>query len=682
MKHRHNPVVYFMLLAAAAVSFGCGSSNNNRSTGGSTNAPVGKAFKGTVVGATGDLVAGATIYLVPAGAVEALPEITSPGVLAGTTESFDEPLEDLVAANGTTYSKGTTAANGTFEIKSIPDGMYFVFVKSAVGDTEHLPGGSWSRRSVNASGLRGQNAKIYLSSTPGGSATFIGMTSCLVCHPDEATFKGFAHRIGFRVPGVTGANQSLSEHPDIDDGLAFFLDAADHTGGTPVYHYDYDPSRGFDKFKTSMTDPSGGGGVVYAILWLWKDTADGKYKITFENVGNPTDPNNLITREAKLTYGGAVHKQRYMLAWPGRNGLYPLLQFQPSGDDARFDRTRKQFRDYHLNFFWNDGGTPGDPADDLIKDPDITKNIQRNCMGCHMTNYSQFTDQVTGEVLADSVEDPGGDFDIDGDGQINDINLGCESCHGPGSQHRDNAQGRWIINPNYITPSREVMLCNRCHDRIEGHGTIENDHPLNTQDVFAPPGISRDDFMTNFVTRKSPKESDHWPDFNHPKSHHMQGPDFVKSKHYRNGTELLTCTSCHDPHGGTGFDYGLIADPDATETPLCMVCHVTDVKSTPEHTQTLLGFAHGSSTAHCVDCHMDKSAKSGSGTFGFLLGNPTGTSGDDNITFFENDIHSHIFDVPRKDNVGVRGIVPAKEMPIPYTKSCGTCHDPSQLPFQ
>ncbi|MFQ5749692.1 MAG: hypothetical protein ACE5H3_09575, partial [Planctomycetota bacterium] len=102
----------------------------------------------------------------------------------------------------------------------------------------------------------------------------------------------------------------------------------------------------------------------------------------------------------------------------------------------------------------------------------------------------------------------------------------------------------------------------------------------------------------------------------------------------------------------------------------------------PEHTQTLLGFAHGSATAHCVDCHMDKSAKTGSGKYGFLLGTPTGTSADDNITFFENDIHSHIFDVPRKDNVGVRGIVPAKEMPIPYTKSCGTCHDPSQLPFQ
>ncbi len=634
------------------------------------------------MGATGDLVAGATVYLVPAGAVDALPGITSPGVLAGTTEPFDEPLEDLVAANGATYSRATTAANGTFQIKKVPDGMFFVFVQPGAGDTEHLPGGDWSRRSVNASGLRGQNAKINLSSQPGGAATFIGMTACLVCHPDEASFKAFAHRLGFRVPGVTGANQSLADHPDLDDGLAFFLDAADHTGGTPVYHYDFDPSRGFDRFKTSMTDPSGGGGVVYAILWLWKDTADGKYKITFENVGNPADPNNLITREAKLTYGGAVHKQRYMLAWPGRNGLYPLLQFQPDGDDARFDRTRKQFRDYHLNFYWDDGGTPADPADDLIKDPDVTKNIQRNCIGCHMTNYSQFTDPVTGEVLADGVEDPGGDFDIDGDGQINDINLGCESCHGPGSQHRDNGQGRWIINPNYISPSREVMLCNRCHDRIEGNGTIENDHPMNPLDVFAPPGISRDDFMTNYVTRKSPKESDHWPDFNHPKSHHMQGPDFVKSKHYRNDIELLTCASCHDPHGGTGFEYGLIADPDATESPLCMVCHADDVKSTPEHTQTLLGFAHGSSTAHCVDCHMDKSAKTGSGKYGFLLGAPTGTSADDDITFFENDIHSHIFDVPRKDNVGVRGIVPAKEMPIPYTKSCGTCHDPSQLPFQ
>ena len=47
----------------------------------------------------------------------------------------------------------------------------------------------------------------------------------------------------------------------------------------------------------------------------------------------------------------------------------------------------------------------------------MTRNIQRNCMGCHAVGYEQYTDTDTGEVLCDTVEDPTGEYDIDGDGQ-------------------------------------------------------------------------------------------------------------------------------------------------------------------------------------------------------------------------------------------------------------------------
>jgi len=40
-----------------------------------------------------------------------------------------------------------------------------------------------------------------------------------------------------------------------------------------------------------------------------------------------------------------------------------------------------------------------------------------------------------------------------------------------------------------------------------------------------------------------------------------------------------------------------------------------------------------------------------------------------------NDVTSHLFDVPRKDNVGVKGVEPGKAMPIPYTNACGKCHN-------
>ena len=56
-----------------------------------------------------------------------------------------------------------------------------------------------------------------------------------------------------------------------------------------------------------------------------------------------------------------------------------------------------------------------------------------------------------------------------------------------------------------------------------------------------------------------------------------------------------------------------------------------------------------------------------------------GLTGKDNKNYWMNDITSHIFDVPRKDNAGVKGIEPGKAMPIPYTNKCGMCHKADDL---
>jgi hypothetical protein len=51
-------------------------------------------------------------------------------------------------------------------------------------------------------------------------------------------------------------------------------------------------------------------------------------------------------------------------------------------------------------------------------------------------------------------------------------------------------------------------------------------------------------------------------------------------------------------------------------------------------------------------------------------------TGKDGKNYWLNDITSHIYDVPRKDNKGVKGVEPGKAMPIPYTNKCGAaCHD-------
>lgn len=661
-------LLFVLATAVGVLSGGCSGSNGVP--------PVPANLQGVVSGPSGVPVAGAIVYLVPTSAIPTQ-EITAAGVLAGTTEEFDEPLEDAVALLGSTFVQATTDAEGKYDIATVSDGDYYLYVEPT--DTEHFPGGSFCRTAAPATAFRGTTRDIVVSSSPPDHAVYVGMSTCLICHEEYSTEKTLAHRLGFRVPGVSSPLQDISEHPEIDDGLEYFIESADHTGGTAVYHYDHDGTRGFDEFKTSLSDPSGAGGIVYAKLWLWKDAATGEHKITIENVGNPGDTKNFAERVVKLTYGGAVHKQRYMIEWPNRNGLYPILQFQTLGDDARYDRTRKVFRDYHLDFYWSTRETPGDPSDDLIRAPSITNNISRNCIGCHAPDYRQFEDPDTGEILCTTREDINGEYDIDGNGQLNDLNVGCENCHGPGSIHVSVQQARYIVSPEYLSPSRDVQLCGRCHDRQAGADPIGEDHPLSADSEFPLPGLSRGEYLADYVSRAGPAEGSFWADFTHSKSHHQQTPDFIKSAHYRNERHLLACSTCHDMHGGTGYRHGLIADPDAPDSPLCMICHGKNVGGTAEHTTAALGVTHGPATSTCVNCHMVKTAKTGSGRYGFLLDTPDGTSGDTSLTYFENDITSHVFDVPGMDNVGVQGVEPASAMPIPYTNSCGTCHDPSQF---
>ncbi|MGB4336167.1 MAG: hypothetical protein WBJ41_15115 [Chromatiaceae bacterium] len=75
----------------------------------------------------------------------------------------------------------------------------------------------------------------------------------------------------------------------------------------------------------------------------------------------------------------------------------------------------------------------------------------------------------------------------------------------------------------------------------------------------------------------------------------------------------------------------------------------------------------------CTSCHNTKTMQTGAGMGKGLVGR-------DGKNYWMNDITSHLYDVPRKDNPGVKGVEPGKAMPIPYTHACGAaCHDASKL---
>jgi hypothetical protein len=646
---------------------GCGGGS-----GGGDEPPVAASF--LVTDDAGAVVVGATVYLVPAGDVASIP-FDAGDVRDGLSEDFDEPVEDEVRLNGASYPHGVTGPDGVAFLPTIPAGDYYWHVVPGPADQEHLPGGTGSRIAVNTALFLASTVQIKLATQPGPSATYEGTSTCLVCHPSYATQAQHAHRLGFARPGNLGPLQDASRYPDFQGGWNLFLPAAAHTGGTMITCTDFDPTRGFDKFKTFLTNPTG---IVYLKAWLWRDTNDGnKFKITLQNVITPADP--LKTLEVGLTYGGAVFKQRFLVKVPGRNGLYPLLQWQPEGEESRWDRTRKVFRDYHLDTFWN-------AATNTLTNPPLNANFDANCTACHATGFTRFQDMTTGEWLTDAVDDVTGEYDIDHDGSPDEINLGCEVCHGPGSDHvawaanpaNAGHQKRFIVNPSKLSATREMMICGRCHDRPTGAWSVsQNEEPLNAAGQMAPVGISRQDFLASYTSVKGPTTADVWADDLHSKNQHQQYSDLLKSEMHRNDRRLTICSDCHGSHGEAVHVHHLFSNPADPNSFLCQKCHAVDIVT---HMLDKTESAMAGPSTLCVRCHMPSTAMTGAGRYGLLDGIPTGTVADENIVYFENDLASHLFKVPRKNHPSVAGITPSFTMPIPYTNSCGgPCHLPGTI---
>jgi hypothetical protein len=92
------------------------------------------------------------------------------------------------------------------------------------------------------------------------------------------------------------------------------------------------------------------------------------------------------------------------------------------------------------------------------------------------------------------------------------------------------------------------------------------------------------------------------------------------------------------------------------------------------------------SVTRCIDCHMPGTMISGGdpGEYGRLIRTPPYADAAEEAAsaYWQGNINSHVFDVPLKTAIGVRGAAPGKAMPIPYTNACGTCHIVDELPYK
>ena len=106
---------------------------------------------------------GATVYLVPAADVDGDAVHRDGRARSGAAADRDEPLEDQVRLNGSSYPHATTGANGMAFVQGISEGDYFWYVDPAAGDTEHLPGGTGCRIARNTAQFLVTTVSISLS---------------------------------------------------------------------------------------------------------------------------------------------------------------------------------------------------------------------------------------------------------------------------------------------------------------------------------------------------------------------------------------------------------------------------------------------------------------------------------------------------------------------------------------
>ena len=189
------------------------------------------------------------------------------------------------------------------------------------------------------------------------------------------------------------------------------------------------------------------------------------------------------------------------------------------------------------------------------------------------------------------------DFNIDTK-QPHEWNVGCEACHGAGSNHVGQPKLFNILNPARQDFVQANDTCIQCHSQGQ---PLTN--PIKGQyydwAVGYHAGLKLSDFWKLEEHKLGETTFTHFPDGTAHKNR-MQGNDFVQSLMYARG---VTCFSCHDPHG-TEND-AMLRKP-ATE--ICASCHSPNSQNGP-HTASLEEHTHhkpGSAGSQCVACHMPK----------------------------------------------------------------------------
>ena len=274
---------------------------------------------------------------------------------------------------------------------------------------------------------------------------------------------------------------------------------------------------------------------------------------------------------------GKLHK--YEIAYTF--GIYPLQQYMikfPDGKiqvlDPTWDNRSKEEggqRWYHIHK--DDNVTAGDPLH--WTGPNMNWNYM--CADCHSTNLKKNYDVKTKSYNTT--------WDV--------INVSCEACHGPASEHlvwsknKDaNVENKGFAHTfktstkpwrersstlKSLIQTQELNVCAKCHSRrtqidddfVAGDTFHEHYLPVNLDNgLYFPDGKIEDEVYV----------------YN----------SFLQSRMYEEG---VTCSDCHNPHS---------LERKGVGDKVCFSCHNSVTYTASSHHK----HKEGSSGASCISCHM------------------------------------------------------------------------------
>ncbi|MFN3192955.1 MAG: cytochrome c3 family protein [Aureliella sp.] len=362
-------------------------------------------------------------------------------------------------------------------------------------------------------------------------ATYVGRDSCIKCHAEQADkFVGSHH---------DKAMQLASD----DTVLGDFNDAT-------VEHHNI-KSRMFRR--------------------------DGKF---FVNTEGPDG--EMTDFEVKYVFG-LEPLQQYMVEFPADGS-----ERSAANDVPRVQVLRLCWDTEKENWFYL---APPDVEEKLAPDDDlhwtgVAQRWNNMCADCHSTDFrKEFIppkDHINFVSNTNGDGKPNKTFGGEYHSTFFEIDVSCESCHGPASVHVELANQTWpgwsrergygLANLKEAAEN-QIQACAPCHSRRNI-----------VQGGFKAGNNFYDHFSNQLLT-----ENVYYPDGQILDEDYVHG-SFIQSKMYHKG---IKCSDCHDPHSAKLKHNG---------NEVCTSCHqhpAAKYDSVGHHFHKA-----GSEGAKCVNCHM------------------------------------------------------------------------------